>query len=170
MEEIFGYKCFNKDLINSSGQKFEIGKVYTTTGQLKFGIHGNGFHMCKNIEDTFRYFDTTKYDICVCEVIGSGNIFKCDDEYNEYFDIYVVENLKIVRQLSREELIQIGLNLNELSIKRFLVTLTLTPEETSLFKEKFKNSKDILNTIAYYQENDKEVYINSYKKMIKKHI
>ena len=28
------HKCFNKDLINSSGQKFEIGKVYTTTGQL----------------------------------------------------------------------------------------------------------------------------------------
>ena len=56
--KVIGYKCFNKDLINHYGQKFEIGKIYIASGIIKFGTRGNGFHMCKNIEDCFRFFDT----------------------------------------------------------------------------------------------------------------
>lgn len=156
--EIRGYKCFYNNLVNSYGKKFSVGKIYVAPGIIKFGPDGNGFHICKNIEDTFRFFNTSKKDICVCEVIGSGNVVEGIDEYNGYFEMYSVEKLEIVKQLSREELIDIGLNLHELRVKRFISTLSLTKDEISLFKEKFKSYRDILNAIAYYQENDKHVY------------
>ena len=92
---IVGYKCFNKDLINRYGKKFEVGKIYIASGILMFGNKGNGFHLCKNIEDTFKFFDTSNKDICVCKVTGSGNIIKYDDEDTEYFDMYCVEEIKI---------------------------------------------------------------------------
>ena len=47
---IKGYKCFNKGLINRYGKKFEVGKIYHQDGDIKFGINGNGFHMCSNLE------------------------------------------------------------------------------------------------------------------------
>lgn len=162
--EIFGYKCFNAGLLNLYGKEFSVGKIYVAPGKIKFGHNGNGFHLCKNIEDTFRYFDTTKKDICVCEVVGSGNMHKYEDEYNEYYEMYAVEKLKIIKQLTRDELIQIGLKLNELRAQRFVSTLSLTLDEINLFKEKFKNSRNVLNAIAYYQENDKEIYNREFKK------
>jgi len=161
--EVVGYKCFNEDLTNNYGKKFAIGQIYIATGALKFGNNGNGFHMCKNIEDTFRYFCTDEKDICVCEVIGSGNIVEQSDEYNGYYDMYCVQNLKLMRQLTREELIEIGLTLSEYRVKRFISTLSLTQQEVELFKKKFKNNIDVLDLIAYYQENDKDVYFRKLK-------
>ena len=156
--KVIGYKCFNKDLINHYGQKFEIGKIYIASGIIKFGTRGNGFHMCKNIEDCFRFFDTTKKDIEVCKVVGSGKIIEYSDEYNGYYDLYCVEKLQILNVLSREELINIGLSLNELRVERFVSTLSLFKEEISLFKEKYKKYIKVLDAISYYQENDKDVY------------
>ena len=142
--KVIGYKCFNKDLINHYGQKFEIGKIYIASGIIKFGTRGNGFHMCKNIEDCFRFFDTIKIEY--------------SDEYNGYYDLYCVEKLEILNVLSREELINIGLSLNELRVERFVSTLSLFKEEISLFKEKYKKYIKVLDAISYYQENDKDVY------------
>ena len=104
---IYGYKCFNSGLINRYFQKFKVGETYTTNGELKFGNDGNGFHMCKNMEDTFRYFDTQNKDICVCEVIGSGQIITVNDEFYGYYDLYCVEKIQIVKVLTREELIAV---------------------------------------------------------------
>ena len=157
--EVYGYKCFNKELINRYGIKFEIGKIYIASGLLKFGNNGNGFHMCKNIEDTFRFFDTSKKDISVCMVKGSGNVITHNDEYNGYFDMYCVEKLEILKELTREELILLGLELGEFRVERFLSTLILNKEETNLFKDKYKDSKKVLETISYYQENNKNVYL-----------
>lgn len=161
--EIYGYKCFDSGLINLYGQKFSIGKLYVAPGIIKYGPWGNGFHLCKNVEDTFRYFDTTKKDVCVCEVVGSGNMDKYEDEYNGYYNMYAVEKLRITKQLAREELIEKGLNLYGLRAIRFVSTLSLTPNEIVLFKEKFKNNINVLNAIAYYQENDKDVYTRKFK-------
>lgn len=155
--EIKGYKCFNKDLTNRYGTKFSVGKIYVAPGIIKFGNNGNGFHICKNMEDTFRYFDTTNFT--VCEVIGSGNMSKKTDEYYGYYDMYCVEKMKIIKELSRKEIIDIGLNLNEIRIKRFLSTLILTEEEIELFKNKYKGKRDVINTISYYQEGNKNIYI-----------
>ena len=33
---IEGYKCFNADFTNQYGKKFEVGKIYTATGKIKF--------------------------------------------------------------------------------------------------------------------------------------
>ena len=77
--------------------------------------------------------------------------------------MYCVQELKIIRQLTRVELIELGLNLSKYRVKRFISTLSLTQPEIELFKEKFKNNVDILDTIAYYQENDKDVYFRKLK-------
>lgn len=156
--EIVGYKCFNKDLINRYGKKFEVGKIYIATGALKFGDNGNGFHLCKYMEDTFKFFDTTKKDICVCKVTGSGKFIKYDDTNYDYFDMYCVEKLKIEKELSREEIIEEGLNSGFMRAKRFVSTLSLTSEEIELFKQKYQNELLVLNAVFYYQENDKNVY------------
>jgi len=156
--EIRGYKCFNNNLINSYGKKFEVGKIYVATGALKFGYKGNGFHLCKNIEDTFRFFDTSKKDICVCEVIGSGNIIEYEDKYNGYFNMYCVERLKIEKELSRQEIINEGLNLGFIRAERFVSMLSLTSQEIEIFKEKYRNNINVLKAISYYQEGNTEVY------------
>lgn len=80
--------------------------------------------------------------------------------------MYCVEELEIIKELSREEIINIGLNLNEIRVKRFLSTFILLKEEIELFKNKFKNKKDILNIIAYYQENNKNIFISIHKNNI----
>lgn len=66
--EVLGYKCFNKDLTNSYGTIFEIGQIYTIQGDIKFGTKGNGFHMCKRLEDTLRYFDGIHNEVSICLV------------------------------------------------------------------------------------------------------
>ena len=64
---VLGYKCFNEDLTNRYGFKFEVGNTYKVDGIIKFGIDGNGFHMCERLEDTLRYFDAMNLDVSVCE-------------------------------------------------------------------------------------------------------
>lgn len=159
--EVYGYKCFNKALINRYGKKFEVGKIYVAPGIIKYGE--NGFHLCKNIEDTFRFFDTSKKDIVICEVVGSGKIVEYFDEHNEYYNMYCVEKLKILKELSREELIKMGLSLDELRAKRFVSTLSLSKDEVNLFKERYDKYVDVMDAIAYYQENDKDIYNRKYK-------
>ena len=52
---IKGYKAFYSDMRNHYGMKFKEGEIYNVSGNASFGLKGNGFHFCKNIEDTFRY-------------------------------------------------------------------------------------------------------------------
>ena len=89
--EVKGYKAFNKGLTNRYGRKFELGKKYSTTGEISFGNDGNGFHFCKNIEDTLRYFDAVNDEISICEVKGSGDRILKEDEYYGYYEMYIVE-------------------------------------------------------------------------------
>lgn len=157
-EKVIGYKCFNKGLTNRYGYQFEVGKTYHCDKEIQFGNDGHGFHMCKRLEDTFRYFDTTNGEIDICAVTGFGTIHKIDDEYNGYYDMYSCEYLKIKKLLTRGEIIAYGLKLSPFRAERFIQTLSMTPEEVNLFKEKFKNNKELLDYIAYYQEQDKEVF------------
>ena len=112
---IIGYKAFNSDLTNRYGIKFEIGKIYLSSGAIRFGNNGNGFHLCKNIEDTFRLFNPEK--MTICKVIGSGNFLennRQEDEYYGFSEMYAVEKLEVLKKLTRLEIIQEGLKLNEL--------------------------------------------------------
>lgn len=157
--EVYGYKCFNKDLTNRYGMKFETGKKYKVLGNIKFGNDGNGFHFCKNMEDTFRYFDAMKNEVCVCLVKGSGSIVEHYDNYYGYYDMYSTEEIEILKVLNREEIINIGISLNEVRAKRFVSLFKLTELEKEIFLNKFKKSIEVVDAIMYYQENNKRVYI-----------
>ena len=159
--DVIGYKCFDKGLINKYGKKFSVGKIYIIPGTIKFGI--NGFHLCKRIEDTFRYFECFENEIDVCLVKGSGEIIESYDDYYGYYDMYSVQNLEILKRLSREEIINEGLNMCDLRAERFVSTFRLTEEEVNIFKETFKTNLSVLHAIAYYQEGDKQVYERKYK-------
>ena len=157
-----GYKCFNSDMTNRNGCKFEIGCVYNIVGDVKFGVYGNGYHMCKNMVDVFRYFDCFNNDVIVCEVIGSGKIDVYDDEYNGYYDMYSVEYIEIVRIIDRIEIINVVLNMNEFNILRFVQLFKLNDIEIELFKDRFSKYNSILLAIDYYQNGNKDAYINYY--------
>ena len=156
MKELVGYKAFNKDLTNRYGKKFEVGKIYIMPGAIKFGTHGNGFHMCKNMEDAFRYFDTK--NMTICKVIGSGEMDEGEDRYYGFYEMYAVKRLKILKELSRLEIIEQGLKLPELRAERFVSLFPLTEEEIILFKKQFKNYIRVLDAIAYHQEKDEKIY------------
>ena len=162
---VVGYKTFNSDFTNRYGMKFEEGKKYITNGPIKFGNDGNGFHMCKNIEDTFRYYDALNNDVKVCKVEGSGKIVNFSDEYYEYFDMYAVEQIEILKLLSRKEIIDIALDLSELRTQRFVSQFRLTKEEIELFNKKFFECQNILDAIEYYQNNNLEVYKKGLRKV-----
>jgi len=161
--EIIGYKCFNKDMTNRYNIPFEIGCSYQMTGKIKFGNYGNGFHMCKNLEDTLRYFDYENNDIAICLVKGSGNIVEHADEYYGYYEMYAVEKIEIIRLLTREEIINYALNLKEIRIKKFINCFKLTKEEIILFKERYKDKRDVLEYIIYYQETKRRKLIKNKK-------
>ena len=153
-----GYKCFGTDLTNRYGQKFELNRKYIWPGDLHFGSNGQGWHFCKNLEDTLRYSYPYQNDYVICEVIGSGNILESFDAYNEYFDMYCSNIIEITKVLSREEIIEYALSLNSLRLERFVSLFKLAPEEISLLKEKFKEEKHLMVTMAYYQEGDKKAF------------
>ena len=160
--EVIGYKSLEKGLKNRYQEQLEIGKTYVNSEKLIFGK--NGYHLCKNIEDTLRYYDSFKTPITICQVKGSGLVKKYNDEYYGYYDMYAVEKLSIIRELSRKEIIETGLNLHPERAKRFLMGYKLTKEEIEKFKYQFQNYQDVLNVIAYYQEKDLEIYKKRYLK------
>lgn len=69
---VIGYKCFHEDLTNRYGIHFKVGHIYFAQDLVQFGNFGNGFHLCKNMEDTLRYFDAMNQAVCICKVKGSG--------------------------------------------------------------------------------------------------
>lgn len=156
-EEIIAYKAFKQGLINRYGTKFEPKKRYKITGKVKWGNTGNGFHMCTYPEDCFRYVDSQEAVLTL--VKGFGEKTKINDEYYGYYDMYVCEGMEIQKILTREEIIQIGLNLYSYRATKFLKTFKLTKQEIEIFKEVYKQDISIIDCISYYQEGDKKAYI-----------
>lgn len=164
-----GYKCFNKGLTNRYGIKYEIGKEYHCDKEIKFGNNGHGFHVCKRLEDTLKFFDSN-IDIAYVKCYGKYDEIKDtqENDYNDNYDMYAFEYMIIEKILSREEIISYALNLNDERIKKFLMYFKLTPEEKNIFKNKYKDRQHILNFIAYYQDGDKEAFTHREKRLSKK--
>ena len=139
--EVLGYKVFYKGLINRYGDKFEEGITYTIDGEVKWGISGNGFHFCYNLEDCFRYIDTFNYEVDVAFVKGFGNIIEVFDDYYGYYNMYVSEKMEIIKVLTREEIITLMLSKHSSSQLRFLRDFKLTEEELNLFDIKTLKKK-----------------------------
>lgn len=157
--EIKGYKAFNPDKTNRYGIPFEEGKTYSVDGPIRFGNTGNGYHMCTKLCDVFRYFDyDDNNEVMIAEVIGNGKHMKYDDEYYGYYDMYSVEKIKIVRFLTREEIISNMLNSNEYETLKFLRTFKLNKDEILLFYNKYKDDYRILMALLYHQMDCLNVY------------
>lgn len=159
--EILGYKCFKENLQNRYGFSFQVGQIYVASGSIRFGTEGNGFHMCKNMEDTFRYFDTQNGQFSICQVKGSGMVHEWADEYNGYYDMYAVERLEILRQLTRSDMIDylFDRSLGGLfKILRFVQAFPLERSEIDSLKALYRGDNLVLQAIAYYQEGDKQAY------------
>ena len=93
MNKIKGYKAMNKNF-TCREFKFTIGKEYKTKN---ISMCGEGFHFCENLLNVYIYYPKT-IDTVVCEVEALGEVLKEGDKS-------VTNHIKIVRQLSAEELL-----------------------------------------------------------------
>lgn len=162
MRYMKGYKAFNKDMTNRYGMKFEEGKTYSVEGELKFGVKGNGFHFCKRLEDTLRYVPGMNEEIAIAKVSSTSKRMEYVDEYYDYYDMYVCRTLKIDKILSREEIVKMFLYAPPQRVIRFVSGYKLTEEEIELFREIYKDEKDVLKAISYHQEHDLDAYSRDY--------
>ena len=160
--EHFGYKSFDGQRRNQMGVIFEEGKIYTAKGNLRPGMydydHMNGYHMSEPLANVFRFFDSKAQGIEIAEVRGFGNCLKFDDEYNGYFDMYVCENLEVLRFMRRYEYVEKMLHQSEPDILKFISTFDMDEHEKRMFSYEFEGNKAVSKALAYYQYGDKEVY------------
>ena len=154
MNRVRGYKAYD-NMNDRFNNEYEVGKEYFVDGPIKF--KQCGFHFCKNLEDVFRYYDGFDENTVICEVEGYGDIDTYNDEFYGYYDMYASSNLKIIKVLSREEIIDIVINRSIDSIKRFISGFKLTETEEKMILDKFKEEV-IEKYISYYQKNDKEAF------------
>ncbi len=158
MDEVKGYKAFNKDSTNRYGKPFTEGETYIVTGELQFGNDGNGFHMCTSLCDVFRYVNATEDDVLVAEVIGRGERVRRDDDYYGYYDMYCFRELTIDRFISREEIIERMLSAPSYEVKKFLATFRLSENEKTRFLRQFREDLETMKHILYYQFECKDIY------------
>ncbi len=151
---ILGYKVFLKGLENSFSEPFELNKEYTLSGNAKWSM--NGYHFCLRPEDTLRNFDSFNYELEIALVEGSGSIVEYNDEYYGYYDMYASTKIKVLKVLTREEIIKDVLSSNNIfRIQRLVQRFKLTEEEIPLFRG---IAPQIDNDIEYYQLGNKDVY------------
>jgi hypothetical protein len=89
-------KAMNKDM-TCRGHKFEVGKEYKVKGSL--GLCHNGFHACKNIDETLDYYDV---DSIFTLVTFLGDVIH-DEDMNKS----VTNHIRIDKVLSFEECIEL---------------------------------------------------------------
>lgn len=152
-----GFKAFNNDMTNRYGMKFETGKIYLSKDSIvKF--RNGGFHLCKNFEDTLRYFDAFNEQINICSVLGFGNTDIYNDEYYGYYDMYAVQKLYIIKMLSRDEILQMAKELSEFRLERFVSLYKLSKEEIEFLKP---YPTTVFDAIEFYQYGNQKVYERS---------
>ena len=158
-----GYKTFHKGMKNRYGKTFQEGRIYEIEGPLKFGPNGNGIHFCKNLEDTLRFFPAMEEEVVITEVTALGDLVEYTDDYNDYYDMFCTNKIRINHIMTREEIIKMYLNMTDYRVIRFVSGFRLTSDEIELFKIRYSSEISILDAIAYYQENKKEEYKNKIK-------
>lgn len=155
-----GYKLLDIGLINEYGFKYEINKIYTLEGELKW--NHNGFHFCTHIEDTLRYRDKEKGTFEIVEVESLGNLVDGSNVENDYYGYetgYATDKFKIIKIVSREELIDIVLKSNNINrITRLIYSIPLSEEEIAKIKEMYSNKELINQYIDYYQYDKKDAF------------
>ena len=171
MKEIHGYKTFNKDKTNRYGIKFIEKETYQIYEIPKFGNKGIGFHFCKRLEDTLRYFPAMEEEVVIAEVTSLGDVYEYSDEYYGYYDMFSTNKIRIDHFLTRTEIIKKYLKHPERQIEerviRFLSSFRLSKEEIEMFRLAYVGNEMIQNTISYYQEGKKDVFHDAFQKRLK---
>lgn len=155
-----GYKVFigqNGEFRNNAGMICFEGQTLETQDEIKPRTHG--YHFAKRLEDTLRFGNAMYERVVICEVTSMGELIEYEDEYNEYFNLYVTSKLRIDRILTRKEIIEYADNLPEFRLKRFIQTMRLTKEEAEYFKGR---SFDLDNYIDYYQFHNEKAFYRPY--------
>ena len=103
MEEIFGFKGFDKDL-KCRDTQFEIGKIYEINETPK--LCQRGFHFGRSLIQAMRWYpnkDGNRY----CEVRATG-----ETEYSD--DKIVTNRIEIIKELNNEDICAVldGINLS----------------------------------------------------------
>ena len=160
--EIRGFKAFHYPMKNRYGKVFEENHIYTIPGELRFGNNGNGFHFCKRLEDTLRYFPGMEEEISIAKVSALGRFLERNDEYNGYYDMYCTNKIRIDKILNRSEIVNPYLSLDEERVIRFLQGFCLTKEELEFFKLRYEDHPRIMDAISYYQEKNYDTYQKKY--------
>ena len=151
-EPIIGYKAYNKGLTNQFGEKFEIGKEYVSNSKIKW--KKQGYHFAERLEDVLRYYNGFD-EIDICLVMGYGDIHKDYDSYYDYETI-VSSHLKIIRILSREEIITYAQTLSDQRLCRFVSGYKLTEDEIELLTT--GRSELVQKYVRYYQYGEEDVF------------
>lgn len=154
MNKVIGYKAFScmNDRFNNI---YKLNNEYKVEGEIKFGQ--NGFHFCEHLEDVFRYYDGFDEDTVICQVEGYGQIDTHEDKNYGYYDMHATSKMKILKVLSREEIMDIIMGKNIECVKRFIAGYKLTKEEKEQIQDKY-NFEIIEQYIDYYQYDNKEAF------------
>ena len=133
--EVVGYKAFKGDFSNKYGAHFEIDGVYAKDpNTLKFGENGHGYHMALKLADTFRFFNPTA-DNVYCQVLGFGEVVQQDDYLYDSDSMYVVEKIKILKVMSREDIFTYACQADVKELRRFLALFPFTKEELEILRD-----------------------------------
>ncbi len=154
MNKITGYKAFN-NMKDYFGNTYEPG--------IEYGSKDNKFHYCGHIADVFRYYNGFDDNTIVCKVEGSGEIYKYDDEVYDYLDMYESSNLKVLKPLSREEILETAFNDGVMSTLRLISSYKLTDEEINTILDRYCYEPSVKNYINYYQKNDEKAFTRNRK-------
>ena len=93
-----GYKAFDKDL-TCRGFQYEVGKEFKHKGDIE--LCEEGFHFCKKIVDIQGYYNLRDEETRLCEVEATGKVIEGDYKC-------VTDKIKIIRELTREEMYELG--------------------------------------------------------------
>ena len=72
--------------------------------------------------------------------------------------MYVCENMRIIRTISRKEIIEMAKTLWENRLYNFIRTFNLTDEEAKEIETVSKGKQKILKDIDYYHNGNKNAY------------
>ena len=161
-----GYKGFSKGLINAYGMKFELYKDYKVDISekiLEYGVDGYGFHFAKRLEDCLRYYNGLDEEIEIAQVIALGEVLESYDDYYGYYDLYVMDHIYIEHVLTREEILNYIIGVNNFRVVRFIQGYKLTPLEITEILRKYPNDNRSIEVIKYYQYHDDTAYVKRYR-------
>ena len=163
---VLGYKAFNSDLSNRYGQKFREKRIYHS-GDKDIKFRKTGFHFCKRLEDTLRYYDGFS-EIKIAKVAGFGEIDEYEDNYYGYYDMYSAKDMYIHHFLSEKEVVDYVIDIlansyNVERVIRFISGYKIDDDVKIKILKLIRNECDkmrVEKAIKYYQEGKKYVYNN----------